>query len=196
MGKICCSLCRNLFFPVLILFKHNKTQYESHPIFPFSDGFHKLELCIGLNPFFFIFVLLFRFGVLRYVFLGPYLRFLSLWGNSLCSRWSVLSFCFFLPFSFVDFTISVFFLFVNSLFWFFLYFYFLFCLLLCNYFYFQTIIFKNPCIHRSKTNPAGIFHKASLLFNQQGFSCHFFWLLHSHQLDQGRCDVCQAAALS
>ena len=60
MGKICCSLCRNLFFPVLILFKHKKTQYESHPIFPFSDGFHKLELCIGLNPFFFCsFVLLF-----------------------------------------------------------------------------------------------------------------------------------------
>ena len=55
MGKICCSLCRNLFFPVLILFKHKKTQYESHPIFPFSDGFHKLELCIGLNPFFFLF---------------------------------------------------------------------------------------------------------------------------------------------
>ena len=99
MGKICCSLCRNLFFPVLILFKHKKTQYESHPIFPFSDGFHKLDLCIGLNPFFFCsFVLLFRFGVLRYVFLGPYLRFLSLWGNSLCSRWSVLSFCFFFRF--------------------------------------------------------------------------------------------------
>ena len=79
-------------------FQTKKTQYESHPIFPFLDGFHKLELCIGLNPFFFIFVLLFRFGVLRYVFLGPYLRFLSLWGNSLCSRWSVLSFCFFFRF--------------------------------------------------------------------------------------------------
>lgn len=58
MGKICCSLCRNLFFPVLILFKHKKTQYESHPIFPFSDGFHKLELCIGLNPFFFVLLFL------------------------------------------------------------------------------------------------------------------------------------------
>ena len=71
-------LGRTLFFPVFLLFKTEKAQYESHPIFPFSDGFHKLELCIGLNPFFFIFVLVFRFGVLRYVFLGPYLRFLSL----------------------------------------------------------------------------------------------------------------------
>lgn len=87
MGKICCSLCRNLFFPVLILFKHKKTQYESHPIFPFSDGFHKLELCIGLNPFFFLFfcfalgyfvtfswVHTFAFlvyGVIRYVLGGP-----------------------------------------------------------------------------------------------------------------------------
>ena len=89
MGKICCSLCRNLFFPVLILFKHKKTQYESHPIFPFSDGFHKLELCIGLNPFFFV-LLFFCFtlgyfvtfswvhtfaflvyGVIRYVLGGP-----------------------------------------------------------------------------------------------------------------------------
>lgn len=160
MGKICCSLCRNLFFPVLILFKHKKTQYESHPIFPFSDGFHKLELCIGLNPFFFCsFVLLFRFGVLRYVFLGPYLRFLSLWGNSLCSRWSVLSFCFFLPFSFVDFTISVFSPFVNTLFLFFICFPFLFCLLLRNYFYFQIIMIKYPCRTRFKTNPAGTFSR-------------------------------------
>ena len=134
------------FFQSLFFSNIKKTQYESHPIFPFSDGFHKLELCIGLNPFFFIFVLLFRFGVLRYVFLGPYLRFLSLWGNSLCSRWSVLSFCFFLPFSFVVFTISVFFSFVNILFWFFICFLFLFCLLLRNYFYFQIIIYKwaNP----------------------------------------------------
>ena len=85
MGKICCSLCRNLFFPVLILFKHKKTQYESHPIFPFSDGFHKLELCIGLNPFFF--VLLFfcftlgyfvMFSVVRPLFLFFFFRFLLL----------------------------------------------------------------------------------------------------------------------
>ena len=64
----------------------------------------------------FFFVLFFHFGVLRYVFLGPYFRFLSFWGIWLCSRWSVLSFCFFLPFSFVDFTISVFSPFVNTLF--------------------------------------------------------------------------------
>ena len=107
---------QNLFFPVFCVFIHKKNNMKAIRFFHLPDGFHKLELCIGLNPFFFIFVLLFCFGVLRYVFLGPYLRFLSLWGNSLCSRWSVLSFSFFLPFSFVVFTISVFFLFVNTLF--------------------------------------------------------------------------------
>lgn len=160
MGKICCSLCRNLFFPVLILFKHKKTQYESHPIFPFSDGFHKLELCIGLNPFFFV-LLFFCFtlgyfvtfswvhtfaflvyGVIRYVLGDP-------------SSLSV----FFLPFSFVDFTISVFSPFVNTLFLFFICFPFLFCLLLRNYFYFQIIIIKYPCRTRFKTNPAGTFSR-------------------------------------
>ena len=75
-----------------LFFSNIKTQYESHPIFPFSDGFHKLELCIGLNPFFFCsFVLLFFcfalgyfvtfswvhtfaflvYGVIRYVLGGP-----------------------------------------------------------------------------------------------------------------------------
>lgn len=158
MGKICCSLCRNLFFPVLILFKHKKTQYESHPIFPFSDGFHKLELCIGLNPFFFCsFVLLFHFGVLRYVFLGPYLRFLSLWGNSLCSRWSVLSFCFFFRFLLLTLLYQFSHRLSTLYFDFLSVFPFLFCLLLRNYFYFQIIIIKYPCRTRFKTNPAGTF---------------------------------------
>jgi len=52
------------FFQSLFFSSIKKTQYESHPIFPFSDGFHKLELCIGLNPFFFC-------------------SFVSLWGTSL-----------------------------------------------------------------------------------------------------------------
>ena len=131
------------FFQSLFFSNIKKTQYESHPIFPFSDGFHKLELCIGLNPFFFV-LLFFCFtlgyfvtfswvhtfaflvyGVIRYVLGGP-------------SSLSV----FFLPFSFVDFTISVFSPFVNTLFWFFICFPFLFCLLLRNYFYFQIIIYK------------------------------------------------------
>ena len=160
MGKICCSLCRNLFFPVLILFKHKKTQYESHPIFPFSDGFHKLELCIGLNPFFFCsFVLLFRFGVLRYVFLGPYLRFLSLWGNSLCSRWSVLSFCFFFRFLLLTLLYQFSHRLSTLYFDFLSVFSFLFRLLLRNYFYFQIIIIKYPCRTRFKTNPAGTFSR-------------------------------------
>ena len=160
MGKICCSLCRNLFFPVLILFKHKKTQYESHPIFPFSDGFHKLELCIGLNPFFFV-LLFFCFtlgyfvtfswvhtfaflvyGVIRYVLGGP-------------SSLSV----FFLLFSFIFFSISVFSSFFITFFCFFICFPFLFCLLLRNYFYFQIIIIKYPCRTRFKTNPAGTFSR-------------------------------------
>ena len=29
-----------------------------------------------------------------------------------------------------------------------------------------------------------------LLLDQQALSCHFFWLFHSHQLDQCRCDIC------
>lgn len=89
---------QNLFFPVFCVFIHKKNNMKAIRFFHLPDGFHKLELCIGLNPFFFIFTLVFRFGVLRYVFLGPYLRFLSLWGNSLCSRRSVLSFCFFFRF--------------------------------------------------------------------------------------------------
>ena len=36
----------------------------------------------------------------------------------------------------------------------------------------------------------------TLLFYKQAFSCHLFWLLHAHQLDQSRDDVCQAAALT
>lgn len=75
------------FFQSLFFSNIKKTQYESHPIFPFSDGFHKLELCIGLNPFFFLFfcfalgyfvtfswVHTFAFlvyGVFRYVLGGP-----------------------------------------------------------------------------------------------------------------------------
>lgn len=161
MGKICCSLCRNLFFPVLILFKHKKTQYESHPIFPFSDGFHKLELCIGLNPFFFCsFVLLFFcftlgyfvtfswvhtfaflvYGVIRYVLGDPsslsvfFFRFLLLTLlYQFSHRLSTLYFDFLSVFPF------------------------LFCLLLRNYFYFQIIIIKYPCRTRFKTNPAGTF---------------------------------------
>ena len=158
MGKICCSLCRNLFFPVLILFKHKKTQYESHPIFPFSDGFHKLELCIGLNPFFFLFfcfafgyfvtfswVHTFAFlvyGVIRYVLGGPsslsvfFFRFLLLTLlYQFSHRLSILYFDFFICFPF------------------------LFCLLLRNYFYFQIIIAKYPCRTRFKTNPAGTFSR-------------------------------------
>ena len=55
------------FFQSLFFSSIKKTQYESHPIFPFSDGFHKLELCIGLNPFFFCsFVLLFFCFTLGY----------------------------------------------------------------------------------------------------------------------------------
>lgn len=150
------SLSKPLF-PVLILFKHKKTQYESHPIFPFSDGFHKLELCIGLNPFFF--VLLFRFGVLRYVFLGPYLRFLSLWGNSLCSRWSVLSFCFFFRFLLLTLLYQFSHRLSTLYFDFLSVFSFLFRLLLRNYFYFQIIIIKYPCRTRFKTNPAGTFSR-------------------------------------
>ena len=146
-----------------MIFRHGyeRIDWNSRYNILFAKVYRTIELVLSLwqeNLFWLsFFVLLFRFGVLRYVFLGPYLRFLSLWGNSLCSRWSVLSFCFFLPFSFVDFTISVFSPFVNTLFWFFICFPFLFCFLLRNYFYFQIIIIKYPCRTRFKTNPAGTF---------------------------------------
>lgn len=195
MGKICCSLCRNLFFPVLILFKHKKTQYESHPIFPFSDGFHKLELCIGLNPFFFLFfcftlgyfvtfswVHTFAFlvyGVIRYVLGGPsslsvfffrFLLFTLLYQFS--HRLSILYFDFLSVFHF--YSVSY-----------------------CAIIFIFRLLWQNiPAEPVSKRIRQGHFHDFSLFLNQQGFSCHFFWLLHSHQLDQGRCDVCQASALS
>ena len=147
------------FFQSLFFSNIKKRNMKAIRFFHLPDGFHKLELCIGLNPFFFIFNLVFRFGVLRYVFLGPYLRFLSLWGNSLCSRWSVLSFCFFFRFL----LLSLLYQFSHRLstlyFDFFICFPFLFCLLLRNYFYFQIIIIKYPCRTRFKTNPAGIFSR-------------------------------------
>ena len=58
-----------------------------------------------------------------------------------------------------------------------------FCWTLINFIFFRIIMFV-------------LYNQNSLFSNQQRFSCHFFWLLHAHQLDQGRCDVCQAAALS
>lgn len=188
---------QNLFFPVFLrLVCIKKGNMKAIRFFHLSDGFHKLELCIGLNPFFFIFVLLFHFGVLRYVFLGPYLRFLSLWGNSLCSRWSVLSFCFF--FRFLLSTLLYQFSSCLST----LYFDFLYVFYFCSVsFYLIVVIFRLlsqniPAESVSKRIRQGHFHDLSLFLNQQGFSCHFFWLLHTHQLDQGRCDVCQASALS
>lgn len=85
--------------------------------FHFRMAFHKLELCIGLNPFFFCsFVLLFRFGVLRYVFCIHTFAFLvyGVIRYVLGIRPLFLFFSFLL--SFVDFTISVFSPFVNTLF--------------------------------------------------------------------------------
>ena len=86
------SLSKPLFFQSLFFSNIKKRNMKAIRFFLFSDGFHKLELCIGLNPFFFCsFVLLFFcfalgyfvtfswvhtfaflvYGVIRYVLGGP-----------------------------------------------------------------------------------------------------------------------------
>ena len=79
---------------------------------------HVLKVFVPYRGIYFLYVPLLASMQESYSFSSPIgeSTFSTLWGNSLCSRWSVLSFCFFLPFSFVDFTISVFSPFVNTLF--------------------------------------------------------------------------------